>query len=918
MKYHSLTIEETLKKLNTDPVTGLSEKEVRIRRQANGPNTLAVKKKKSLFLRFLAQFSDFMILVLIAAAVISFLVSLAEGEADFVDPLIILTIIMVNAILGLVQEEKAEKALEALKQMSAPNALVLREGKRTTIPSQDLVPGDIIFLETGHYVPADARLLGAVNLKVDESALTGESHPVGKDAELVLKEETMLGDRKNMVPSTGIVTYGRGTAVVTATGMQTEVGHIAALIMEDVTPDTPLQKRLAKTGQMLGIAALCICIIIFVIGAIQGRQLFTMFMTSVSLAVAAIPEGLPAVVTIMLSLGVQRMAKKNAVIRKLPAVETLGSATYICSDKTGTLTQNKMTVTAMALPDGTEVLPKPKETLTKEAEALFTAVLLCNNAVPEAEQESKRKKSKTQEGLPAVSGEPTEQALFTAALCAGINYGKVFATYPRVRELPFDSVRKRMTTVHKLPDGGYLSVTKGAFDLLLPLCSNCYLKGKKEPLTSAARNRLKRQNDRLTSQALRVLAVSVKRLNQPPSTLTDAQLEQNLTFLGLLGMIDPPRPEVRDAVLLCQSAGITPVMITGDHAATACAIAKDLGILKTVKVPLLPSKRGMVTAAGGGSEEELSVSSYLDTHAVTGEQLNRMTDAQLEEKIYQYRVFARVSPEHKVRIVKALQRQGEVVAMTGDGVNDAPALKAADIGCVMGKTGTDVAKNASDMILMDDNFATIVAAVREGRGIYDNIKKSIHFLLSSNIGEIITIFAAILFGLPSPLAAVQLLWVNLVTDSLPAIALGVEPPAADIMNRPPISPKKGMFADGLVFKIIFEGAMIGLLALIAYMLGGGTCCFAVLGLSQLFHAFNMRSEHSLKTIGLGSNPKMLLSFIACAFLQIGVISFAPLAEIFQVTPLSPVQWLLTAVLSFLPIPIVEMQKNFAKKWKERR
>lgn len=908
MNYHSLTIEETLKQLHTDPKTGLSEKEVRIRRQANGLNILAAKKKKSLISRFFAQFSDFMILVLIAAAIISFLVSLAEGEADFVDPLIILAIILLNAILGLIQEEKAEKALEALKQMSAPNALVLREGKRKSIPSQELVLGDIIFLETGHYVPADARLIDSIDLKVDESALTGESHPVGKDANVVLKEEAMLGDRKNMVPSTGIITYGRGSAVVTATGMKTEVGHIAALIMEDSTPDTPLQKRLEKTGKVLGIAALCICIIIFVLGVLQGRALFSMFMTSVSLAVAAIPEGLPAVVTIMLSLGVQRMAKKNAVIRKLPAVETLGSATYICSDKTGTLTQNKMTVTAINLPEETELSLK-EAAEKKEGIALFTAAILCNNSILESENGKKKKKktSDLEEKVFEVSGEPTESALLTSALYAGVNYGKIQATYPRVRELPFDSIRKRMTTVHRLPDGGYISITKGALDLLLPLCTNSYNKGKKEPLTVTLRNKIKRQNDRLTSRALRVIAISGKKLERSPEQMTATQLEQNLTFLGLFGMIDPPRPEVKDAVALCRSAGITPVMITGDHAVTASAIAKELGILTSEKKPpLLPLESGKVAVA------ELAVSSYLDTRVITGEELNRMTDTDLSEQIYKYRVFARVSPEHKVRIVKALQKRGEVVAMTGDGVNDAPALKAADIGCVMGKTGTDVAKNASDMILMDDNFATIVAAVKEGRGIYDNIKKSIHFLLSSNIGEIITIFTAILFGLPSPLAAVQLLWVNLVTDSLPAIALGVEPPATDIMNRKPISPKKGMFADGLIFKIIFEGAMIGFLALIAYMLGGTTCCFAVLSLSQLCHAFNMRSEHSLRTIGLWSNPKMLISFFICAFLQIAVISYKPLADIFQVQPLSTIQWIFTAILSFLPIPIVEIQKYFCQ------
>lgn len=656
------------------------------------------------------------------------------------------------------------------------------------------------------------------------------------------------------------------------------------------------------------------------------------------------PEGLPAVVTIMLSLGVQRMAKKNAVVRKLPAVETLGSATYICSDKTGTLTQNRMTVTELALPDGktASMLIKQKDvqnssdfqhnlkktqsklsamSLTEYTEEtasvsfpdsallppgsnqLLTAAMLCNNAVPEAEISKKVKKIKKIEtnavleanSLPSISGEPTEQALLLAALLSGINYGKIQVSYPRVREIPFDSVRKRMTTIHKTSDGSYISITKGAFDLLLPHCSSFLQNGRPEPLTESIKNRLKRQNERLTSQALRVIAVAGKKINKSPFHQTADDLEHGLTFLGLLGMIDPPRPEVKDAVVLCRCAGITPVMITGDHAATATAIAKELGILPETSVK--------------------SLSNSTDSRTITGEELNRLSQSELEEQIYKYRVFARVSPEHKVRIVKALQKRGEIVAMTGDGVNDAPALKAADIGCVMGLTGTDVAKNASDMILMDDNFATIVSAVKEGRGIYDNIRKSIHFLLSSNIGEIITIFTAILFKLPAPLAAVQLLWVNLVTDSLPAIALGMEPPAKDIMNRPPVSPKKGMFANGLVFKIIFEGAMIGFLALIAYIIGGRTCCFAVLSLSQLFHAFNMRSEHSIKTIGLRSNPKMLLSFFTCAFLQVIVISFPPLAAIFQIEPLSPAKWLLVGILSFLPIPIIELQKktSFYKK-----
>lgn len=916
MHYHSLSIEQTLNDLNTNAKAGLSTKEVKKRQQQHGPNALLTAKRKSIVLRFFAQFKDFMILVLIAAAAISFFVSYLEGETDLVDPLIILAIIVLNAVLGLIQEEKAEKSLESLKQLSAPNALVLRDGKKITIPSHELVPGDIIFLETGHFVPADARVLTSVNLRIDESALTGESHPVEKEAGPILAEDTMLGDRKNMVPSTGIVTFGRGTGVVTAIGMQTEVGHIAKLILEDKTPDTPLQKRLAKTGQMLGIAALGICIIIFIIGALQGRPLFTMFMTSVSLAVAAIPEGLPAVVTIMLSLGVQRMAKKNTVIRKLPAVETLGSATYICSDKTGTLTQNIMTVTTIALPDGREIKvaydqPAPRikaASYDSSKITLMTAALLCNNATLNTEESSKKTspflgKSISKEmrndtkvsrlygnGL-SITGEATEKALLSAAILSGCSYQYTLDTYKRVRELPFDSTKKRMTTVHKQMDNSYLAITKGAFDLLLSHCTYINIDNKREPITDAIRNKLKRQNDRMTSQALRVIAIAQKTITKNPVVMTSDELEEGLTFLGMLGMIDPPRLEVKDAVITCQRAGITPVMITGDHIATACAIANDLGILKT-------------NATNGRHAQ-----------AITGEELNRLSQSELEENIYQYRVFARVSPEHKVRIVKALQKRGEIVAMTGDGVNDAPALKAADIGCSMGKTGTDVAKNASDMILLDDNFATIVAAVKEGRGIYDNIKKSVHFLLSSNIGEIITIFTAILLKLPSPLAAVQLLWVNLVTDSLPAIALGVEAPDPDIMDRKPISSKKGMFADGLIFKILSEGLMIGILSLIAYFIGGTTMTFAVLGLSQLFHAFNMRSRHSLKVIGVFTNKKMVLSFVVCAFLQIIVISVAPLAHVFQVVPLSFLQWIIVFILSFLPIPIIELQKASTNRYK---
>ena len=894
MIWHSQSIEEVLKELKVSPEQGLSEKEVAKRQQIHGKNVLTGKKGKSLIARFFAQFADFMIIILIFAAIISFIVSVIDKEPDFIDPVIILVIIIVNATLGLLQEERAKKALDALKKMSAPTAHVLRDGKYAVVDASSLVPGDIILLETGAYVPADARLITAINLKAEEASLTGESHPVDKIAEVILKPDTNVADRVNMVMATSTITYGRGMAVVTATGMNTQVGHIARMIMEDDTPMTPLQKRLAKTGKVLGTAAMLICAAIFVMGLLKQVPVFDMFMTSVSLAVAAIPEGLPAIVTIMLSLGVQRMAKKNAVIRKLPAVETLGSATVICSDKTGTLTQNLMTVTHISSVEGKE------KASSSFGNFLLSHAALCTDAILQEDN-----------GTVTVTGEPTEKALVIAAYNTGISKNNLDATYKRIGEIPFDSTRKCMTTVHKTSDNTYRSITKGAYDVLINKCSSYYYNGKQYPLSNKERSRINAINKQMTEKALRVIAVAYK--NLPSSGVKDKaeELEKDLTFIGLIGMIDPPRDEVREAVRICKQAGIKPVMITGDHILTAKAIARDLGILT--------------------DKDE----------AISGDLLNLMSDEELAKNIGKYSVFARVSPEHKVRIVKAFQSRGEVVAMTGDGVNDAPALNAADIGCAMGITGTDVAKNAADMILTDDNFATIVAAVKEGRGIYENIRKAVHFLLSSNIGEILTIFAAILFGLPTPLVAVQLLWVNLVTDSLPAISLGVDPVDKDIMTKKPISPSKGMFADGLAFKIVFEGLMIGSLALLAFVVGyhyydvpviyesltgniindvlesyipyvGRTMCFAVLSLSQLFHAFNMRSEHSISEIGLFSNMKLVYSFIICSILQISVITIPYVANVFQVVPLTLRQWAFVLFLSFVPIIVVEIQKLFNK------
>ncbi len=849
----SLSSDTVLKKLETTK-DGLSTKSAKERLQKFGPNELVSQTKESLLHKFFAQFEDFMILVLLCAAAVSFLLSLLEGQADYADPIIILLVVTLNAVLGVIQEAKAEHSLEALKKLSAPHANVLRDGKRQNLPSSTLVPGDIIFLAAGNMVPADARLLHCTGLKADESSLTGESAAVEKTSDKTYPENTPLGDRTNMIYSSSIISAGHGIAVVTATGMDTEVGKIASMILTSEQVETPLQKRLADAGKILALMVLGICVVLFFIGIFQGIPMVAMFMTAVSLAVASIPESLPSVVTIMLSLGVQRMVKQNAIIRKLPAVETLGSATYICSDKTGTLTQNHMTVTKTSAFSTPEHLP-----------SMALMALLCSNVTIENDK---------------VEGEATEKALAEYALREGIP-SSFLKEYPRVYEIPFDSTRKCMTTVHQMPDTDrYLVITKGGYDVLLKKCRISPSRLSASQLT----------HDTMTKEALRVLALAYKIV--PADTKLSENIENEFSLYGIFGLMDPPRPEAVRAVIQCQEAGITPVMITGDHKNTACAIAEKLGILQ-------PGNKAM-----------------------SGAELDTLSDRELSSKIGDYTVFARVSPEHKVRIVKALQARGEIVAMSGDGTNDAPALKAADIGCAMGLSGTDVAKNASDMILMDDNFATIVSAVKEGRGIYENIRKAIQFLLSCNIGEIITIFLAILFRMPSPLAAVQLLWVNLITDSLPAIALGMEPPEKDVMKHPPISPKEGLFTGSLVFSIITEGILIGALTLFAYCLGmnhlgnGSTMAFAVLSFSQLFHAYNMRSRHSLFQVGFLSNKVMNLSFCICAALQLLVITHPWLQGIFEVSALTFPQWLVVVSCSIAPVIFMELQKHVAKNPKE--
>lgn len=860
--WHSSSVEEIAKNLKTNINIGLPDDEAQKRFERYGPNNLKEKKKESIFVKFIKQFNDFMIITLIIAAIISAVVSKLNGEADYIDSIIIVAIVIFNAIMGLVQEQKAEKSLEALKKMSAPNAKVRRNGRVQEIDAAMVVPGDIVILEAGNYVPADCRLINSYNLKIEESALTGETIPSLKDSSKILKENTAMGDLCNMVFATTIVVNGHGEAIVVETGMNTRVGKIAGMIIEDESPETPIQKKLAEVGKILAIACIIICVLIFVIGIFKKIPIIEMFMTSVGLAVAAIPEGLPAIVTIMLSIGVTKMAKKNSIIRKLPAVETLGSSSVICSDKTGTLTQNKMTVT--------EVRNCFGRANSNERKFILELGTMCTDTTEERIN-----------GKLGFVGEATEVAISNAAMEEGVSKSFLYDEMKRINDIPFDSKRKIMTTIHKYGNG-YRIITKGAPDVLLKRCSNCYSGGQIVPIFSK-KDDINEQNNQMAEKALRVIAVAYKDVEKLPEM---QDVEKDLIFCGLIGMIDPPREGVKEAVRTCRRAGIKTVMITGDHLQTAKAIAKELGILK----------RGDL--------------------AIDGETLERMSQHELEQNIMDYSVFARVSPEHKVRIVKAFQSTGAVVAMTGDGVNDAPALKNADIGIAMGKGGTDVAKNAADMILLDDNFVTIVEAVKQGRNIYDNIKKAIHFLISTNIGEIVTIFFGLVLGIKSPLLAIQLLWINLVTDSLPAIALGLEKEEENIMSRLPRNPKKNLFADGLWWKIIIEGAMLGMFTLLAFSIGnrlysvevGRTMAFLTLGILELVHSFNIKSEESIFKIGVLENKYLVGALILGVILQVIVVVVSPLAQVFSLVPLTGMQWLYTILIAVAPIPIVEIQK----------
>lgn len=872
-EFYSCPQSEVVKDLATDAQKGLSEQEAQARRARYGENKLAEQKKKSMFVRFLEQFKDVMIIILLIAACVSFgvicyqvFVTGEESPIEFVEPALIVFIVVLNAIMGLVQESKAEKALEALKNMSAPHARVLRDGKEKFIQASELVPGDVIYLEAGDFVPADARLLTSSNLKSEESALTGESVPAEKDARAEVKENASVGDRSNMVFSGCSLTYGSATAVVTGTGMNTEMGKIANLLAGEKEVRTPLQNKLAQLGKYLGIVALAACAIIFVVGACVGLDWLELFMTAVSLAVSAIPEGLPAVVTIVLSIGVTRMVKKNAIIKRLPAVETLGSASVICSDKTGTLTQNRMTLVRTYVDGGKATAFDPAATDEQTKQLLAWGTLCCDGSV---EFEGDRE---------VHLGDPTETAIVLAAHKLGNEKEALNESCPRIASLPFDSDRKLMTTVNKI-DGKLIAVVKGAFDVMATRC----IAGDIEKARSV--------NDAMSADALRVLAVGYKELDSVSEEPTSEELEYGLTFLGLVGMIDPPRPEAKEAVAVCRKAGIKPVMITGDHVITASAIARELGIL-------LDGDR-----------------------AITGAELDAMSEEELDQQVEHISVYARVSPENKIRIVKAWQKKGQVVSMTGDGVNDAPALKAADIGCAMGITGTDVAKGAADMTLTDDNFATIVDAVKEGRGIYSNIKKVVGFLLGTNISEVIVVFLAMCIWQISPFISIQLLWINLIGDSLPAIALGMEKLEPDVMDHKPRAKNESIFAHGYGIQIVLQGCMFAGLALASYCiarfgfgLGAEACSaatFFVLALSQTLHAYNMRSGHSLFKVGPFTNKFLnIVTLIALAL--IAFVMFTPgVMTVFGFgSAYLPWQvYVIGIALSIVPIIVMEIAKS---------
>ncbi len=861
-------MQKTLKELelefNSNLNGGLDEIQVKENFNKYGKNALEEKKKTPLFIKFLLQFKDPLIIILIVAAIISVIVD----PHEWIESVIIGIVVLINAILGLYQENKAEKSLEALKKMSAASCKVIRNNSLQTIDAIDLVVGDIILVEAGDSIPADARIIECTNLKVEEAALTGESVPVDKHSNFIEKEDIALGDMKNCLFSSTYVTNGKARAIVTAVGMNTEIGKIANMLNEQKEELTPLQQKLNKVGSAIGIMALGVCAVVFILEMIavswNWSKFSEAFITAVALAVAAIPEGLATVVTIVLSIGVTKMSKQNAIVKKLPAVETLGSCNVICSDKTGTLTQNKMTVTKIYLNEIKDI-----KDITKEEKTMITYFAVCCDASIEKK-----------DGNFVRIGDPTELALLDLNIACGEN----IHNFQRLLDIPFDSERKLMTTVIKVNDK-FISITKGAPDRVINMSVN-----SKDELDKALL-----ANKEMAESALRVLALGIQEFDTLPSL---EMLEKDLKFIGLVGMIDPARPEVKDAIQIATKAGIKTVMITGDHIVTACAIAKELGILKE------------------------------GDRAITSQELDELSDEYLEEHIHEFSVFARVAPKDKVRIVEAWQKNDAICAMTGDGVNDAPALKKAEIGCAMGITGTDVSKEAADMILTDDNFSTIVSAVKQGRGIYDNIRKCVKYLLSSNIGEVLTIFIASLltaFGilnLGTPLAAMHLLWINLITDSLPAFGIGMEEAEESIMDQKPRSKKDGFFSDGYAWKIVFEGIIIGLVTLIAYMVGsyafgleeeiahsvGQTMAFLTLSSTQLFHAYNVKSKNSVFSKKSYKNSFMNFAFILGFSLQVIVIYMVGVRDLFEFTPLSFVQFMICIGLSLVMVAIMEVHK----------
>ncbi len=859
------SINEVKEEFNTNLELGLTNDDAEKRLSEVGPNALKEKKKTPLVVRFLEQFKDFMVIILLIAAV----VSVAVNPEEWIESLIILIVVIINAVLGTWQESKAEKSLEALKKLSTPNAKVLRDGTVQSISSADIVPGDIIVIEAGDFIPADGRLIEAVSLVIDESALTGESVPVTKSTETIEKEDVSLGDMHNCMFSSTYVTYGRGKAIVTGTGMNTEIGKIASSLMESTKELTPLQVKLDQIGKFIGLICIAVCVVVLGMELLAGSKFDKAFMTAIALTVASIPEGLATVVTVVLAIGVEKMAKRKAIVKKLPAVETLGCASVICSDKTGTLTQNKMTVVKYYC-DGIHNIDAP---LSDKAKKMIEFFSICTDA-----------SSTVVDGVRKDIGDPTEVALVVAE--QKYISEPSFSSLARINDLPFDSDRKMMSVVLDY-NGKYLVITKGAPDIIMEHCNN----KEEAPLMAEA-------NDQMADKALRVLGIGYKIVDSLPEELTSENTECDLEFLGLVGMIDPARPEVKDAIALASKAGIRTVMITGDHVSTAKAIARELNILR---------------------EGDLAIASS---------DLQKLTDEELLANIEKYSVYARVAPEDKVRIVDAWQKKGYVVSMTGDGVNDSPALKKADIGCAMGITGTDVAKEAAEVVLVDDNFQTIVSAVQQGRGIYANIKKVVKYLLSSNIGEVLTIFLASLIALvvPSlefgvPLLAIHLLWVNLITDSLPAFALGTEEPEADVMEYNPRPKDESFFAHGMGATIVLEGMMIGLLTLAAYVIGhfaspgtylGQTMAFVTLSSAQLFHAFNVKSDRSILNKNLFSNKYLLGAFILGMTLQMCICYIAPLANIFKVVPLELPYLGICLVLAFAPIIIIEIAKLIKK------